>query len=476
MSSPHTTVGQTLLDSSTVQQSIDALVTEVQQQVQHIKGPQPARSELKLDYDQWLKRSAQTRGRDLLYPYIGSGAGHRALVELADGSVKWDLITGIGVNFFGHSYPPLIREGLYAALSDTLKQGNLQMNTEPTRFSELLLTEAQRGSKLAHCFLTTSGAMANENALKIALQKHAPAGRVLAFSHCFMGRSIVMSQIGDSPANRVGIPLSTQVDYIPFWNEAKAKTVGKAKFIDMTLRHLERVIARYPGQHACFVFELIQGEGGFNVGDRDFFKALMEMCKAHNIAVWDDDIQTFGRGETMFAYDYFELGDYIDLLCVGKMTQVCATLYTQDYNPKPGLLSGTFIGDAPSLRMGQAIVEALRDGDFYGAKGKLAQHHTLFRTHIQALIDRHPEWFPTVEGLNGLVGGVGGMMRFTPFGGAKDKIIAACKALFDVGLIVFWCGHGPYHIRLLPPLPVMTENDWDQIMPLFEEGLARVVR
>jgi predicted PolB exonuclease-like 3'-5' exonuclease len=76
-----------------------------------------------------------------------------------------------------------------------------------------------------------------------------------------MGRSVTMSQIGDAAANRVGIPLTTLVDYMPFYDEAAAQRMGRARFIDMCCAHLRQYIERYPKQHACFIFELVQGEG-----------------------------------------------------------------------------------------------------------------------------------------------------------------------------------------------------------------------
>jgi 4-aminobutyrate aminotransferase-like enzyme len=70
-------------------------------------------------------------------------------------------------------------------------------------------------------------------------------------------------------------------------------------------------------------------------------------------------------------------------------------------------------------------------------------------------------------------GGVGGMMKFTPFGGKKDKITQACKHIFDEGAIVFYCGHSPYHIRMLPPLPVFKKEDWARVFACIERGLAK---
>jgi 4-aminobutyrate aminotransferase-like enzyme len=469
-----TTLGQDLRHSPAVKDAIDTLVSEVMQRAARLTGVRGPSAALQQTYEELMKRAGEVRGRGLLYPYIGSGLGNGTLVELADGSVKWDMICGIGVHFFGHSDPDLLAASLRGSLDDTLKQGNLQSTFEPYAFCETLVAEARRNSRLRYAYATTSGVMANENALKVCYQKHAPASRVIAFKDCFMGRTVTMSQIGDAAAYRIGVPLTTAVDYLPFFDPVEAQAVGKTRYIDGAVRKLRESIERYPGQHACFIFELVQGEGGFNVGDRDFFKALMDVCKQHRIAVWDDEIQTFGRLPRMFAFELFDLGEYVDVLTVGKMTQACATLFSEDYNPGPGLLSGTFLGEGVSFRVGQRTIERLRDGGYYGDRGRIADHFGLFREQVKALAARRPEWFPAVPELPDIVGGIGGMMRFTPFGGDKDKIVKACRAIFDEGVVLFYCGHGPYHLRVLPPLGIMREEDWPEVFGCIERGLAKV--
>lgn len=482
---PTTTVsmthGQRLRQSPAVKAAIDTLVREARAASAHLTDARPPNPGLRESYEAMMKRAAETRGRGLLYPYLGSGLGRGALVELADGSVKWDMICGIGVHFFGHSEPDLIGEAAASSLDDTVKHGNLQSNMEAYEFAETLLREARKESRLRHAYISTSGAMANENAIKVCYQKHAPASRVIAFRDCFMGRSVTMCQIGDTAEYRQGVPLSTLVDYMPFFDQAAADREGLARHIDLAVLHLRQLLDRYPGQHACFIFELVQGEGGFNVGHRDFFKALMDVCREKKVAIWDDEIQTFGRTRRMFAYEMFGLGEYVDVFCVGKMTQACATLFTEEYNPKPGLLSGTFTGEGLSFRVGRRIIEKLRDGAFYdapdGREGAFAKHHTAFREQVAALKARHPSLFPEVRDALGHVvdpvGGVGGMMRFTPFGGKRDRINAACKACFDEGVILFSCGHGPYHLRMLPPLPVFDPADWPRVFACVERGLLK---
>ncbi|MBK7405387.1 MAG: aminotransferase class III-fold pyridoxal phosphate-dependent enzyme [Phycisphaerales bacterium] len=287
-----------------------------------------------------------------------------------------------------------------------------------------------------------------------------------------------MSQIGDAAGNRQGLPLSTLVDYMPFYDEAAAARTGVARQIDMACQHLQSFIERYPKQYACFIFELVQGEGGFNTAPREYFVELMKLCKQHGIAVWDDEVQTFGRTTSMYAYDALGLGEYVDLVTIGKMTQACATLFTEAYNPGPGLLSATFTSSGAACRAGTYIVNQLRRGDYYGDNGRIARHHKAFREHVQALVDKHPAWFPAVEpgvlspAPAALHGGCGGMMRFTPFGGRRDKINKALKTCFEEGVVLFSCGHGPYHIRMLPPLGVMRFEDWPRVFECVERGLG----
>jgi len=204
----------------------------------------------------------------------------------------------------------------------------------------------------------------------------------------------------------------------------------------------------------------------------------MKACKAAGVAVWDDEIQSFGRTGSMFAYDHYGLGQYVDVFCVGKMTQACATLFTEEYNPRAGLLSGTFTGVTSDFTVGQVVLEALGEGGLCDSRpgagdGLISRHHEEFCRHARALMARRPEWFPENPKVKTNPGGIGGMMRFTPFGGDKAKITKACHTCFDAGVILFSCGHGPFHLRMLPPLGAMRLEDWPRVFERMEIGLAK---
>lgn len=428
-----------------------------------LDGPRPADSTLKVDYDGAIERFGQMRGGKLIYPYLGSGFGKGSLVELADGSVKYDFITGIGVHAWGHSHPAMVEAALDAALGDTIMQGNLQQDRQSVALVGTLLDQARAsGALLAHCFLTTSGAMANENALKIVLQKKSPASRIVAFQGCFMGRTLALTQITDKPAYREGLPTTIPVDYVPFFDPHRPK-----ESTDEALSVLRRHLARYPGQYAAMCFELIQGEGGYYAGDRTFFTALMDELRANDVPVMIDEVQTFGRTSHLFAFQHFGLDAYVDVVTIGKLSQVCATLFTDAMQPKPGLVSQTFTGSTSAIVASRRIVDGLVNGGFLGGEGKIARLHKHFVKQLQAMAVRH-------RGLVSGPYGLGAMIAFTPFDGCFETVKAFATALYDAGVIAFIAGSNPTRMRFLIPVGAVTLDEIDAVCGIIERTLVEV--
>lgn len=462
-----------LWDCPDVSAAVTTLVSALQRHQATITGIRPADPGRAVVLKEALDRLESVRGRPGFYPYMGSGFGRGPLVQLADGSVKLDLITGIGVHGFGHGDPDLVETAIRASLGDTVMQGNLQCNEEAVLFAEALLGAAQPGTELAHCFPCPTGALANENGLKICMQHRNGAPRVLAFDHNFMGRTISMSQIGDIPGGRAGMPLNTLVDYLPFYDIQDPE--GS---LQRTMDALELVLWRYPDQHACIVLELVQGEGGFTVATAEYVRPIAERCRAAGIPVWFDEVQSFGRTEQMFRFQALGLEEHADMVTVGKMSQVCATLYTEALNPKPGLLSATFLGGTVALAVGRRIIQRLVEGDAYGEDGRHAALFKTFEAGCHGIIERHPECFPVVETVCRtpkrpfpLVGGAGGMMRLTPYGGQLAPLKALLHRLYEQGVIAFSCGHGPYHLRVLPPVGVLQPADVEAFLEQIESAL-----
>lgn len=427
---------------------------EHQEQISAIRPPQQARI---VDYAQLLTEFQHIRGAPLYFPYIGSGFGKGPLVELLDGSIKYDMISGIGPHYWGHSHPAMVASAFRASLSDTVMQGHLQQNLEALEISRLLT----RASGLKQCFLSSSGAMANENGLKIALQKKAPAQRILAFEECFMGRTLALSQITDKPSYRDGLPTTVAVDYLPFYDP-----LNPEKSTAHSLAALDTLLRRYPGQHAVFCLELVQGEAGMRVGNREFFMALLRPLRERGILIFADEVQSFGRTPALFAFQHFGLDSYVDIVSIGKLSQCCATLFTEELKPKPGLLSQTFTSSSVALQTGRFIIEQLLNGEFFGPSGKIARVHNLFLQQLEALHKKYP------QAISGPYG-IGSMIAFTPFQGDPQRTAQFAQKLFHAGVISFIAGSHPTRIRFLPPIGSLENADILTVMDIVEQVIVK---
>lgn len=450
-------VGRKIDRDPVVEGLVADLVDEVMvinSEINSIRPPQPQLADLaktKIDY------IGQLRGRPLYHNYISTGAGRGPFVELEDGSVKLDLINGIGIHLMGHSHPRVMKAAIRGALSDVIMQGNLQPNNDYIRLTEKLVKIAGRKSRLKHAWFSTCGTMANENALKIARQKNTPARYVFAMKNAFAGRSTMMAEVTDNAAYKQGLPEYNEIVRIPNYDKKDPQSAEKA------LTTMKTEYAKHPKEFSCFVFEPMLGEGGFIQTPREFYIPMLEFCKQNHIAIWADEVQTFARTGEYFAFETMDLGQYVDIVTIAKTVQLGATLYTEEYNPKPGLIAGTFSGGTSSMTAGLEILEILEEG-YLGPNGRILKIHNYF-----------------IDGLNNLnkgscknlvqeAGGMGLMIAFTPFEGKKEQIEILIKKLFKNGLIAFSCGKDPVRIRFLVPA-IIQDQEIDLALQVLEKTM-----
>lgn len=426
-----------------------------------ITGVREAKPSLQAGYQQLLERLTVARGGAPYFPYLGSGIGNGPWVELADGSVKLDFITGIGVHGLGHSHPKLLQAGIQGALEDTVMQGNLQQHRPSVEVCERLLKLAvAHGAKLEHCLLSTSGAMANENALKIAFHNRAPADRVLALDNCFAGRSIAMAQLTDRPAYRVGIPTALAVDYIPP-SDPEHSLASQAR----SLAALDKLLKRHPGKYAALWLELVAGEGGYYPGSSEYFHKLIARVKADNVLIIFDEVQSFSRLSQPFAFQHFGLDAFADIVTIGKITQLCATFYGEVLKPKGPLLSQTFTAASSSIAAALSVLDELERSNCFGEQGENMQRHSYFVEQLQALARKHPG---KLSGPHGC----GMMWALTPGDGSTAAATELVHALFAGGLMSFIAGNSPARVRFLPPPTITTREHIDLAIDIMDRIFA----
>jgi 4-aminobutyrate aminotransferase-like enzyme len=155
----------------------------------------------------------------------------------------------------------------------------------------------------------------------------------------------------------------------------------------------------------------------------------------------------------------------VDVVTIGKMLQGCMVLFTDEYNPKAGLVAGTFSGSGVALRTGRRIVEMLAEEGWLGRDGKIERLSARFVEKLRGLSAG------SCKGKIGEIRAIGGMIGFVPFEGRMDQVKAVLMRLFDLGVVAFYCGHGPNLVRMLPPLGAMKEAHIDEVCRLIESAV-----
>jgi 4-aminobutyrate aminotransferase/(S)-3-amino-2-methylpropionate transaminase len=450
------------VQTSEINEHLNKLFSAILQEQQKINSVKKADDDKKDLILQKLKEYETLRGRGFFFNFMASGKGHGPFVELVDGSIKYDLINALGVNLLGHSHPLYIKANLEAATSDAVMCGNLLSYQEPYELTKMVLDQV-KSSRLKHFWLSCSGSFANDTALKILWQKKAPHYRLIAFKNAFAGRSIAMQDVTYNASYREGMPKSIEIDHVPHFNYK-----DPAGSLKTTIDALDALVLKNGNTYAALTIELIQGEAGFVYGPKEYYEGIFKWAREKGIYVWVDEVQSFARTNKLFAFQMFGLDEYVDIVTVGKVLQACGTFFTDELNPKPGLIAGTFNGSLAALNAGKNIVHYLQNGNFYGEEGRINYLNKLFMKKFIELTNG------SLKGKIPYFGGIGTMISFEVGNGTSDVTNKFIKALFENGIITFSAGKDPMRVRFLLPLSLLDEHV-DEIFKILEKTVLETV-
>ena len=133
-------IAQSLANDPRIAEAKRLLLDAVAEHACRLRGVTAPDPDTAAQFRQTLERFGEIRGGSLYYPYLGSGIGRGPLVELVDGSVKYDMISGIGVHYLGHSHPALIA----ASVDDLPEPVGPVTNTMPLRSPTIFANSAGR--------------------------------------------------------------------------------------------------------------------------------------------------------------------------------------------------------------------------------------------------------------------------------------------------------------------------------------------
>lgn len=335
-----------------------------------------------------------------------------------------DLGSAQGVTLLGHCHPAL-SQAIAAQAQTLISCPNFLYNDVRARFAAKLVEVLP--PHLNHVFLANSGAEAIDGALKFA-RLTTGRTRAIAFRSAFHGRTVGAVSLTWEKKYREPFQPLLDVVHLPYNNLAK---VDEA---------LDESVA------AVFV-EIVQGEGGVNMGDGDFLRGVERLCRERGAMLVIDEIQTgFGRTGRWFGFEHHGLQP--DMICLAKGLgagfPMGAIAYTECVQEKlyVGAHGSTFGGNPLACAAGLAAIQTYQDERLIERAATMGEFflHRLREELADIALVRE-------------VRGVGLMLAVE----LRQKAGPYLKALMEEhGVIALPAG--PNVIRFLPPL-IVTEEE-----------------
>ena len=196
-------------------------------------------------------------------------------------------------------------------------------------------------------FMCSSGAEANENAIKLA-SFHNNKCRIISFKNAFHGRTSAAVAVTDNPNIVAPINSQQKVTFLPF-NE-----IDKVE-IELKKNDVSSVI-----------FESIQGVGGLDQPDDKFIDNLSKLCKKYDVCLIADEVQSgFGRSGDFFGFQKFKIEPDIITLAkgMGNGFPVGGVLINRKIKPKYGMLGTTYGGNHLACAATLSVLHQIKENN-----------------------------------------------------------------------------------------------------------------
>jgi L-lysine 6-transaminase len=340
------------------------------------------------------------------------------IVDARDGTGYLDLFSFYASAPLGINHPALAGDESYrATLTEVAVNKPSNSDVYTTHLAEFVETFVRvlGDPDLAHLFFVEGGALAVENALKVAFdwkqQHNALHGRpghlgtqVLHLEQAFHGRSgYTLSLTNTEPVKTARFPKfdwpRISVPAVRFPLAAHRDEVEAAE--SRALEQACAVFQRHPHDIACFIAEPIQGEGGDNHLSREFLQAMQRLCDEHDTLFVLDEVQT-GCGATGSAWAYQQLGLRPDIVAFGKKLQVCGIMaggrideVSDNALTVSSRLNSTWGGNLTDMVRARRYLEVIESAGLIARSARLGAQ---LLDGLEKLVGDHPELVSNVRG------------------------------------------------------------------------------
>ncbi len=411
-------------------------------------------------------------------PVIVRGEGVR--MYDADGNSYYDMSSGLVAANLGHGHPTVLA-AMHAQIDRLCFSPTNWFNDQRARLGEVLSSISPWAGEGARAFFTTSGAQANEDAVKFA---RALTGRhkILTAYRSFHGSGPGASALTGENRRWNNEP-DTMGQVVRFWGpfpyRSPHHTDDPATETARALQHIrETILAEDPQRCAAILVEPVVGSNGVIVPPPGYLAGLRALCDEYGMLLIFDEVMTgFGRVGAPFGALRFEVVP--DMITFAKgVTSAYAPLggvlmrerLAKTYDTKPLGSGHTYSGHPLTMATALGAIAAYREGGYF-ERGKLIEQW--LRAKLGALKEKYP--------VIGDVRGAGAFfcLEFVKDRATREPLIAwqgtdpgpmptFFAALRKNGVYCF----GRYNlVHIAPPL-VIEEAELDEAIAAIDTSLA----
>ena len=396
------------------------------------------------------------------------------LVDARDGTTYLDMFTFFASSALGMNHRALTSDDARRELAEIAanKPSNSDIYTVPmARFVETF-ARVLGDPALPHLFFVDGGALAVENALKVAFDwksrrneanglDPALGSKVLHLEHAFHGRSGYTMSLTNTEPNKTDRYPKFAWPRIPVPSiNGSADVIAAEK---AALAAARRAFEQHPHDIACFVMEPIQGEGGDHHFRPEFLQAMQAICHEFDALFILDEVQT-GVGLTGTAWAYQQLGLEPDVVAFGKKAQVCGIMagrrvddVADNVFQVPSRINSTWGGNLTDMVRARRILEVIESDGLIEQARVLGEY---LLTRLRELAAKHP----SVSDVRGR-----GLMCALTLPSAEFRNGVITRLRTEQHVVMLGCG--PASLRMRPALTI-TAEELDRAVAALDEVLS----
>ena len=408
-----------------------------------------------------------------VYPFVADH-GNGDFVYDFEGNKFLDFSSFISVYNLGVNGTPEIRKAVIEQAGKLMHSAFTDYYAElPVEFAENLLKLMPSG--FGKMFLSNSGTEANEAAIKFS-KLFTDRQYLMAFYNAFHGRSTgSLALTASKTVQREHFGPFSDTVHVPYAYCYRCPL--KQTYPDCGFACID-YIKKYPlskevsgKEIAAFVFEPIQGEGGYVVPPMDYFKEIKKLADDYGMLLIDDEVQAgYMRTGKFLALDNFGIKAdiYTMAKAVGGGMPLGVTVTSTSLGDIPsGSHATTFGGNLVSIAAANASIKYILSNKQKISREVVQKGALMMKRLVQMKEDYE---------IIGDVRGIGLMIGVELVKDKKSKVPAVKERegilnnLFQSGMLVLPAGESS--IRLIPPLTISYEN-LEKGMDLFESAIAK---